>query len=127
MLRVCSRCGKIHDKYQKCYKGQKHAGDERQLRDLNAWDLKSKQVRDEAHYLCEVCREAGVINYQDLEVHHIEKLKDQPDLLLEDTNLVCLCREHHKQADKGEITKEHLKELALRRLGVNTALGSGAI
>ena len=127
MLRVCSRCGMIHDKYQKCYKGQKHAGDERQLRDLNAWDLKSKQVRDEAHYLCEVCREAGVINYTDLEVHHIEKLKDKPDLLLEDTNLVCLCREHHKQADKGEITKEHLKELALRRLGVNTALGSGAI
>lgn len=117
----------IHDKYQKCYKGQKHAGDERQLRDLNAWDLKSKQVRDEAHYLCEVCREAGVINYKDLEVHHIEKLRDKPDLLLEDTNLVCLCREHHKQADKGEITKEHLKELALRRLGVNTALGSGAI
>ncbi len=65
--------------------------------------------------LCEVCKAQGVYNYNDLEVHHIEKLKDNPDGLLNDDNLICLCVYHHKQADAGELNADYLRELVKER------------
>ena len=65
--------------------------------------------------MCAVCRENHVYNYFDISVHHIEKVKDRPDLFLDDYNLICLCEEHHKQADRGEIDKEYLRKLAEAR------------
>jgi hypothetical protein len=50
-------------------------------------------------------------------VHHIEKLRENVDGLLDDDNLICLCGKHHKQADKGLIDKEYLKELVKLRKG----------
>ena len=89
--------------------------DESELRGTYDWKQKSLEIRSNAQYLCEVCRDQGVLTYTDLEVHHIEKLADKPEALLDNDNLVCLCVMHHKQADRGEIGKEYLKELARRR------------
>lgn len=55
--------------------------------------------------------------YNGLEVHHIEKVRDRKDLLLDDDNLICLCVEHHKQADKGILSKEFLKKSVGRGRG----------
>lgn len=86
------------------------------LRFTARWKRKSLQVRSDAHWLCEVCRDQGKVTTDGLEVHHIEKLRDDPDGLIEDDNLVCLCRKHHKMADDGELTKVYLRGLALRRI-----------
>lgn len=116
--KACSRCGKIHKQGFNCTKGKIYqGGEERKLRNTYKWEKKSQEIRDRSNRLCAVCRDLGIYTYNDIEVHHIEKVKDRPDLLLVDENLICLCQEHHKQADKGEIDKEYLKSLADRRDG----------
>jgi len=117
MLKSCSKCGKIHDYNYKCTKGSRvyNGGEERKLRSTYAWAKKSEEIRAKAQFLCEVCRQQGIYNYKGLEVHHITKLRDNPQGLLDDDNLICLCIEHHKQADAGEIDKAYLSELALMR------------
>jgi hypothetical protein len=90
------------------------------LRFTARWKRKSLQVRDDAHWMCEVCRDKGKVTTDGLEVHHIEKLRDDPDGLIEDDNLVCLCRMHHRMADDGDIDKDYLRGLALARIGEAT-------
>lgn len=119
MFKVCSRCQRIHpynqpctcSKYKKDYKG----GDERKLRAKNAWKEKSLEIRQKADNLCEVCRDNGRYIYQGLSVHHINKVKDAPELFLNNENLICLCEACHKKADKGELEKGYLERLALER------------
>lgn len=118
---ACSRCGKIHPKGYVCKVGvqkkrYKYSYAEAKLRSKSVWTEKSKQVREDAHYLCEVCKDKGIYNYRNVEVHHIEKLKDRPDLLIEDSNLICLCKDCHRLADAGMIDKNYLKQLALKRI-----------
>ena len=118
MYKACSRCGKIHRYNKTCYVNKVYqGGNERELRSTYKWTLKSLEIRDKAHYLCEVCKDQNILNYDDLEVHHIEKVKDNSDLLLENDNLICLCQFHHKQADAGELDKEYLKSLVRIREG----------
>ena len=113
MYKSCSRCGKIHPVGVSCsirreYKG----GIERELWRSWSWQKKSMEIRDKAQGLCEVCRDYGTYTYKGLEVHHIEKVADNPDALLDDSNLVCLCVKHHKQADRGELSNDYLRRLA---------------
>ncbi len=116
MFKACSKCGKIHDSRFQCNVGRTYEGGiERSMRSQYAWTVKSKEIRERANHLCEVCRASGIITYEGIEVHHITKVKDDPSKLLDNFNLVCLCQEHHKQADKGLIDSEYLKELAMRR------------
>ena len=116
MLKSCSRCGKMHDVNYRCTAGVVYqTGEERALRKRNAWRLKSEEIRERANYLCEVCRDQGIYTYDGLEVHHITKIRDNKDLLLDNHNLICLCQKHHKLADSGAISKEYLEKLALDR------------
>lgn len=115
MYKSCSKCGKIHDTKYKCNSIKRiYTTDinERKLRNTYKWQKKSKQIRDESNYLCEVCRDKGIYNYNNIEVHHITKLKDDPNGLLDDDNLICLCQEHHKQADNGKLDINYLRKLA---------------
>lgn len=117
----CSRCGKIHPKGYVCKVGAKkkhykYSYKESRLRSKGAWTEKSKQIRDDANYLCEVCNDKGIYNYRNVEVHHIEKLKDNPELWLDDDNLICLCKDCHRMADAGMIDKDYLKKLARHRI-----------
>ena len=127
MWKACSRCGKIHPANYKCNVGRVYrGGEERELRNKEVWHETSRDIRERTHYLCEVCKQNGIITYKDTEVHHIEKLKERTDLLLEDENLVCLCKEHHRMADRGEISKDYLRTLARRRDGVSPDMHDGA-
>ena len=118
MYRACSICGKIHPAGQQCKSPRSYAGgEERKLRSTNRWKRKSEQIRDEVLF-CEVCKDKEHrYVYDNLEVHHIEKLKNNKDKLLDDDNLIVLCREHHRQADSGELSKDYLRELVRLRLG----------
>ena len=116
MYKACSRCGKVHNYNYKCNKGKiyKH-NDIDKLRSTKRWTNKSIEIREASNYLCSVCLDKGILNYEDIEVHHIEKLQDNPDLLLENENLICLCKKHHKEADKGKLDKDYLIYLANKR------------
>ena len=115
-FKSCSKCGKIHARGYKCNAGRTYAKtDESRLRSTSAWTRKAKQIKDDAMGLCEVCKAHGGYTYDKLETHHIVKLKDDPNGLLDDDNLVTLCTYHHKQADKGEIKAEYLKRLVKER------------
>lgn len=107
----------IHDTKFKCKVNNiiKQSTDESRLRSTNKWTQKSIDIRTKANYLCEVCKDRGTLNYNNLEVHHIIKLKDDKQGLLDDYNLICLCSEHHKQADSGELSIDYLRNLAKAR------------
>lgn len=116
ILKACSRCGKLHPYNYKCKKGIVYSGgEERELRSKNKWTKKSIEIRERANYLCEVCRDEGIWTYDDVEVHHIRKIKDAPELYLDNENLICLCQKHHKEADKGKIDMNYLIALAIKR------------
>ena len=117
MLYTCARCGKIHAKGYRCsgYRRTYNGGDERGLRSLNVWKQKSIDIRERAHHLCEVCLAEGTLTYDNLEVHHIVKVKDDESLLTDDYNLICLCTAHHKLADDGKLSADYLRQLAARR------------
>ena len=73
------------------------------------------EIRERSHFLCAVCYDQGFITHEDIDVHHIKKIKDEPNLLLDDNNLICLCKQHHKQADDGLIDIEYLYQLVRKR------------
>ena len=126
MYKACPKCGKIHDSRYKCSAGAKpiyRGGEERAMRSTYAWTQKSKEIREKAQYLCEVCRDQGFYTYDGLEVHHIVKVRDNKDLLLDNSNLVCLCKDHHKQAEEGLLSARYLKQLAEGREERYTPVG----
>ena len=116
MWKSCARCGKIHKNGEECpVKRIRKATPDSELRNTWAWHEKAEQVKRDSNYLCPLCLEEGVATYEGLETHHIEKLKDAPEKLLDGYNLIPLCVRHHKMADAGEIDSEHLRELARQR------------
>lgn len=118
-LKSCSRCGKIHARGYKCNVGRVYTKtEESKLRSKYAWTKKAQQIKNNAYWLCEVCRDLGVYNYTSLEVHHITKLREDPNGLLDDDNLITLCTFHHKQADDGELDADYLRELVNKRQGL---------
>ena len=116
MYRVCSRCGRVVDYNHRCNKGKIYKkNDIDKLRSTSAWTNKSIEIREASKYLCSVCLDEGIINYDDIEVHHIDKLQDNPERLLDNYNLICLCKQHHKQADNNKLDKDYLFKLAKAR------------
>lgn len=85
------------------------------MRNTHAWHTKAEQIKKDSKYLCSVCKEKGIYNYNDLEVHHIIKIRDDKSKLLDNYNLICLCVYHHKLADKGKIKADYLLNLAKKR------------
>ncbi len=114
MYKSCPRCGKIHDTNYKCNAGRikRVLTNDMKLRNLNAWHMKSEEIKDRSNYLCSVCLQSHIYTYDRLEVHHIDKLREHPERLLDNYNLICLCKYHHKEADDGIIDKEYLFKLA---------------
>ena len=63
-----------------------------------AWDVLSRRKR-QANPLCEECLQHGM-RTPATEVHHIEKVTERPDLVMEWTNLRSMCAKCHRKADK---------------------------
>lgn len=120
MKRSCSRCGRIHDLNYACKEGIKQGANkyhykEADLRNTYRWHTKASYIKATSKYLCSVCLDKGIYTYDNLEVHHIRKLKEDESKLLDNYNLICLCSNCHTLADAGMIEKDYLLELARRR------------
>lgn len=119
MKKACGRCGRIHEYSFICdaNKTRRDYSDteENRLRSKSAWKKKRSEIRDLSYYLCEVCKDKGDYTPKEVEVHHINKLRENKDLFLENGNLITLCRFHHKEADRGYLEKSYLLELVKKR------------
>ena len=117
MKRFCGKCGKLHDhdynctvgKFDKYYKTDMAY----KIRNSRKWH----KTRDEAlardNHLCVACRlsDNPFYNAYRLEVHHIIRVKDAPNLAYDLNNCITLCQHHHRQAHNGELNlKEILKK-----------------
>lgn len=123
-LRACSKCGGIHKFGEKCPSYHKdYTGQYNKRTDANAikirsstrWKKKREEIQERANYICEYCFENNRLTYNDLSVHHIEKLEDNPSLAFNNLNLILLCKYCHKEADLGKIPGEELKKIAKER------------
>lgn len=114
MLKSCKYCGRIHNSKFDCGmkpKRKKEPTKINKFRWSRKWTNKREDIKERDNYLCQVCKTERRYNYDDLEVHHIVSLEEDYDLRLDDENLITLCVKHHKEADKGEISREYLREL----------------
>ena len=90
MYKACSRCGKVHSSTYKCThnKAKYDYTEVKRLRNKYQWELKSKEIREKTNYLCEVCRDKGIYNYNMLEVHHITPIHEDTTLYLQDQTIM---------------------------------------
>lgn len=110
----CSSCGRIHeatyvcdkkkanmkrnrDRYKEKLKGTKD------IRSTGRWKRKASDIKARDLGLCQMCKHnidmlsgMRLFNAINVQVHHIIKIKDNPDLAFEDSNLITLCRYHHE-------------------------------
>ena len=129
MKSVCQKCGKVHrlgetciSKKKKITKKQERQSDFAQKYSEFMSSFKWKNEREDAKrrswYLCAICALMGRYDgkrkwdKQELEVHHIEPLKEAWERRTDRTNIIALCREHHEEAEKGLIARGLLHEVA---------------
>ncbi len=117
-LVTCPHCGRVHSTVYHCSDKPRRKYVRKEVekgRYTSAWHQKSEEIKERSNYLCAVCLDNRILTYDGLEVHHIVKIADRPELLLEDSNLICLCVQHHKRADRGCISPDYLMRLARLR------------
>ena len=121
---TCKYCGIVERGNHKCpYKPKakpKENTEQRRFRNSQAWTKKAAEIKINAKYLCEVCMENKYntlkqFNFDNLETHHIESLNENYERRLDNYNLIVLCQQHHKMAERGDIPKEYLFKLAKKR------------
>ena len=56
------------------------------------------------------------LNFQKLEVHHIDAISNNWNSRLDSNNLITLCSSCHKSAENGNIQNTLLKNLILERV-----------
>ena len=79
--KICSRCSKIIGEGTQCSSREKRS-----------------QIIRRDRYVCQRCFiKYKVINTDELTVHHILSRKNHPELMYEDSNLICLCATCNKQ------------------------------
>lgn len=116
----CKYCNNIHDKYYDCdakvksnrlRRKYKYSNDYKLYNDCyntRKWRRLREEILKDNNYMCEICLELGKINCDDLQVHHIEKVKDNQAKMFDKNNLIVVCRGHHKQIE-GMNKEELLK------------------
>ena len=118
MLKSCQYCHKIHDSKFDCglkpkKKYKRDVTDIDKFRWTRKWKEKRIHIKERDLYLCQVCKDKGKYNYDELEVHHIIPLSENYDLKLDDDNLITLCTTHHAMAERGEIKRNYLQGLVV--------------
>lgn len=119
MRKSCTYCGRVHDtayvcpkKPQKKYK--EYTDPENIFRGSAAWKHKRHEIRERDLNICRICyEESGIYNHEDIEIHHITPIVIDYSKRLDNDNLISLCTYHHKLADNGSISADHLRELAV--------------
>ena len=124
MLKACSRCGKIHPdgecsiphvrNYKREYKGSIRT-EEQKFRSTAQWQRKRWQVLQRDGFCCRLCLHNHKMETRGLQVHHIVKMRDNPSLRLEDTNLITLCPECHSIVERDNSLQPLLRKLTESR------------
>ncbi|MCR1848266.1 HNH endonuclease [Paeniclostridium sordellii] len=108
----CQHCTKIHDRDYECDEKNKHKISKRISRynderykvyndcyNTRQWKRVREEVLKDNNYMCEVCRELGKLNYIDIQVHHIDKVKNNKEKMYDKDNLIVVCRDHHRDIE----------------------------
>ena len=117
--KTCQYCGVVSENHICPFRKSRQKSGDRQsdrFRNTKAWQNKREEIKQRDRHLCAVClanlyNTINWLNYKGVEVHHIEKLEENYNRRLDNSNLVSLCSYHHKMADKGEIPREVLYDL----------------
>ena len=120
---TCKYCGVTTRGHRCPYRPKekpKESTEQRRFRNSQAWIKKSAEIKTKSRYLCEVCMEdkyntINQFNFDKLETHHIEPIGENYGRRLDNYNLVVLCQQHHKMAEKGDIPRDYLFKLAEKR------------
>ena len=93
--RVCQRCREIVTKDHQCRGGTVRRGYDSDWKKFRAWFVAKHKA---------VCRDCGASGTNVvIEVHHIQRVADRPDLRLHEANCMCLCKTcHSKRTARGE-------------------------
>lgn len=120
-LKTCTYCRKIHGKEINCTakrgyyreKNSRYEKDKDYTRFIKSkqWFNKSQEIKLLDSYGCLMCKSLGLISPKYLEVHHIVKVRNDASLKLDNSNLITLCVNHHKQADANMIKASELHRL----------------
>jgi 5-methylcytosine-specific restriction enzyme A len=119
MLKSCQYCLSIHDSKYVCPKKpvriKTNPSEMDKFRWGKSWQKKRKAINERDTFMCQVCiRELhGTIRkytYQNIEVHHIYPLVEAEGWArrLDDMSLICLCKQHHEDAEAGKISRREL-------------------
>lgn len=118
MLRACPVCGRIHNVSHECKtKRMPRTSAADRFRNTKEWHDARDAARERDTNMCVVCRSEGLINVDDLSVHHIVPLEEDYELRAELDNLATVCGEHHRKAERGDISRDFLRDLIRRHLG----------
>ena len=118
MLRACPVCGRIHDSSRMCKaKRSPRLSVADRFRSTKEWQDARDAARERDMNMCVVCRGEGTITVDDLSVHHIVPLEEDYDLRAELDNLATVCGKHHREAERGDISRKFLCDLIGRHLG----------
>ncbi|MFB0919752.1 MAG: HNH endonuclease [Oscillospiraceae bacterium] len=113
VLKSCVYCGRIHDSKYDCGKRPQRKRDSKaSFRSTAEWQSKRTEINERDLYLCRVCLDNGRLTYNGISVHHIEPLEENYEKRLDNDNLITLCAGHHEQAERGDIPRAQLHELA---------------
>lgn len=100
--KICNKCGAIADKNHVCNRGRyveakKDLKATHQVLNTYKWQQKRDFIKNRDRYFCQRCfYKLGIINNENLEVHHIKNRHDFPELIFEDSNLITICGDCNK-------------------------------
>ena len=108
----CKYCLRIHDRYVECDSKIKNKRNKQKDKynddrykvyndcyNTTRWKKVREEVLKKSNYMCEICKQLGILNYTDIQVHHIEKIIDNPYKMYDEDNLLVVCRNHHRQIE----------------------------
>ena len=109
--KICQRCGKIvdHNKGCDCFERKAYIKQYEEKNSQNKelrtakWARKRKYIINRDGGICQRCYiKYGIINNEDLQVHHIKPRIKYPELMYDDDNLICICGVCNRQLNIRE-------------------------
>lgn len=115
---LCKACslekGKKNREHIKKYNQKLEESDK--LLKTQAWRKTRRLIIDRDKF-CVLCAKKNIIETRNLQVHHIQKRVDAPDLVYDPLNLITLCKKCHEEVeemsvkDQKELFKDSLKNI----------------
>lgn len=119
MLKTCKHCGVVSEGHICPHRKSRQKNSDRdsdKFRNTIRWQRKRDEIKTRDRYLCQLCirnlyNTLDMLNFKNIEVHHITSLQEDYNRRLDNDNLISLCSYHHKMAEKGQIPKEELYKI----------------